>query len=241
MDIKVLFYDYYGQLNSEQTITISDELASLDMTLRELESYGIISPVLNDITIRNNTYIFTKFEYHLSKIESTYYKYIFWAKYVEEDLLLSHYNDKVDKLQEVVERLDVDINSFIAEHNNTISELEDKVQNWNKYQELADELGLVEDANAVNETKMAIIESGDYESHVRQLEVEYSNFMSEVDEIQDNVDGAVNDFYSTLYNHQTTIDYIKQKVNNKLKYVFTTQDDYNYLHKKDTNTLYIIT
>ena len=109
MNIKVAFYDYYGQLSSDQTITVDDELASLDLSLSQLEDYGVVPPVLDDIRLGTKNYLFTKWEKHLSKIDGAKYKYLFWSKYVEEDMIEDHYNDKVDKVEYYVDRLGVDI------------------------------------------------------------------------------------------------------------------------------------
>lgn len=238
MNIKVSFYDYYGQLNSDQIIVVADELASLNMSLSELESYGVIVPVLNDITIMNKTYVFTKFEYHLSKIEDDDYRYIFWAKYVAENLILPHYNNKVDKLEETVDRLGVDINSFIYENNDIISKLKDKVQNWDKYQELADELQLVIDKNDEHTDDIAAITASDFSSQISTLNESLDDLSVTLDTAHDGLEYDMSTYDDALLNHQNEIDYIKNILSNRVKHVFLSNSDYASLPNKNMNTLY---
>lgn len=241
MRIKVSFYDYYGQLNSDQTISIQDELASLDMSLSELESYGVIAPVLNDITIMNKTYFFTKFVYHLSKIEDDDYRYIFWAKYVEEGMLLPYYNDKVDILEETVDKLGVDIKSFIYEHNDTISKLGDKVQNWDGYDELEEELELISDKNNENRRSVQSINRSDFDGQISTLEADFARLAYQSDTSHDSIEYTVDNYYDAILNHQNDIDHIRDVVSHRVKHVFLTNEEYGRLSPKDADTLYFTT
>ena len=241
MDIKVSFYDYYGQLNSDQTISIQDELASLDMSLYELESYGIIIPVLDDIRIGLKNYLFTRFVYHLSKIEDDDYRYIFWAKYVEEDMIEDHYNDKVDKVEYYVDRLGVDIKSFIYEHNDTISKLREKVQNWDGYDELEEELGLISNKNDENRQSIRSINRSDFDGQISTLEDDFARLAFQSDTSHDSIEYTVDNYYDATLNHQNDIDHIRDVVSHRVKHVFLTNEEYGRLSPKDADTLYFTT
>jgi len=241
MNINVLFYDYYGQLSSDQTITVDDELASLDLSLSQLEDYGVVPPVLDDIRLGTKNYLFTKWEKHLSKIDGVKYKYLFWSKYVEEDMIEDHYNDKVDKVEYYVDRLGVDIKSFIDSDNNTINEIKNKVQNWDGYTDLADELQRITAVNTLNEQKVLLLNSSNFDAQIRVLGREFESAEDIIDNAYEADTGRLDDDFENVSNISENIDYINDVISNRVKHVFLTNAEYGSLPVKDMDTLYFTT
>ena len=234
-DIPVKFYDYYNKLYNQQTIKVPGELISKDLTLDDFVQLGLTVPTAPDI----NKKTFLMWVKYPIEFDNNGMNYIFKTKYIITSLGIDYCDNQLDDLEDGINSHDNNINLHIDEQTNQISNDNIITNELNDIDsEIIDEIDIIKDAYNINNEKLSLIDSMNYDN-------QFSYIYSDIQEIQDEITymgiSHMNDLHGIgqiIDTNENIITNLQNKVNSFPKHYILSQNAYRNLNRKDKNAIY---
>jgi hypothetical protein len=233
----VKFYDYYGQVYSQQSIDIPGEFVMNDLTLDELVLIGVTVPILPDI----NNKSFLEWIKHPTKYDESNNTviYSFWSRYIKTSLGTDYCDNQLDDLEDEMNKHDNNMNLHIDEQNNMINDADTTIGKLNNIDgDIIDELRIVEEGYNKNLQKILLLNNRKYDEQFSYL---YSNIQEVQDEITYIGINHMEELYGigqTLNTNESRMTNLQNKIYSIPKHYIISQNEYNNLVSKDKNAIY---
>lgn len=233
----VRFYNIYGILANQQSVYIDGIFANEDLTLKELELMGVVPPTMPDIG--NNAFL--EWIKHDTSYDSSNYTviYNFYARYMDMDLGTNYCDDQLDTIQRGIDNHSNNINLHIANQNDKLNKGETLVEKLNNIDNsIIDEINLVKAGNRSNSNKLLLLKGQNFDEQFSYLYADISDFQDEVINMNNEHINELRNINNVININEDKMNIIQDKLYSYPKHEIMTKDEYQHLPSYDPSIIY---
>lgn len=233
----VKFYDYYGQVFSQQSINIPGEFIINDFSLNELVEIGVEIPTLPDI----NNKSFLEWVKHKTKYDeaNNTIVYSFWARYINSLLGVEYCDNQLDDLEDNINNHDNNMDLHIDEQNNKINSTDTVIGQLNNIDgDIIDEINLVKATYEQNKQRIQLLNSKKYDEQFSQVYSNIQQVQSEITDMEINHKNDLLNINQRIKENENKMAIIQNKALSIPKHYIMSKNEYINIVSKDKNAIY---